>query len=360
MTYLQRLIAHLDGLPPFYRALLTLGQWMILAGTVEVLLRRVVMRLAERTSSHLDDILVQKMRWPIFFSVLLFGVQPVLQELLPDSTWVASTENLLLSLAIILWTVALTRSAEVLVEYGASRGGVLSIVNRRTQPIFDLAAKGVLLLGGVYFLMLAWEINVTGWLASAGVIGIAIGFAAQETLGNLFAGIFILTDAPYKLGDYLILEDGTRGRVTDIGLRSTRMLTNDGIEITLPNQEMANSRVTNESGGPFERARVRVLIEVGYGTDLAHARGVLLRAAAEVRHFQHADATLQPFVRWRAFNASGIEAEVVGWVLRSEDRESARNDAIVAVYDALNAAGIEIPFATHTVHLVSGGDADPS
>ena len=71
-------------------------------------------------------------------------------------------------------------------------------------------------------------------LALAGIVGIAIGFTAKDTLANLFSGVFILADRPYKMGDYVNLESGERGRVTHIGIRSTRILTRDDIEVTVP------------------------------------------------------------------------------------------------------------------------------
>jgi MscS family membrane protein len=86
---------------------------------------------------------------------------------------------------------------------------------------------------------------MTAWLASAGIIGIAVGFAAKDTLANLFSGVFILADSPYKLGDYVVLEDNSRGKVTQIGLRSTRMLTRDDVEVTVPNSIMGNTKIIN-------------------------------------------------------------------------------------------------------------------
>ena len=91
---------------------------------------------------------------------------------------------------------------------------------------------------------------MTAWLASAGVVGIAVGFAAKDTLANLFSGVFILADAPYKIGDYIVLDaTGMRGKVTQIGLRSTRLITRDDVEVTIPNSIMGNSQVINQSGG---------------------------------------------------------------------------------------------------------------
>ena len=84
----------------------------------------------------------------------------------------------------------------------------------------------LLLLGlFVYFFFLIWGINATAWVASAGILGIVVGFAARDTLANLISGVSIVADAPYKIGDYIVLDTGERGLVVSLGIRSTTGLT---------------------------------------------------------------------------------------------------------------------------------------
>lgn len=92
-------------------------------------------------------------------------------------------------------------------------------------PLIETIARVVLLALVVYFFFLAWNIDVTAWPASAGIVSLALSFAAKDTLSNLFASVSIASDATYKQGDYIVLETGERGMVTHIGLRSTRILT---------------------------------------------------------------------------------------------------------------------------------------
>ena len=100
-------------------------------------------------------------------------------------------------------------------------------------------------------------------------------FPIQE-VAYLFAGIFILTDAPYKIGDFVVLEGNLRGMVTQIGIRSTRILTRDDVEVTIPNSIMGNSKVVNESGGPHLKYRIRVKVGVAYGSDIDLVQNALL------------------------------------------------------------------------------------
>ena len=347
-----------SSLPLWATSLLRVLLPLAAAIAVDLAFQRGVRPMATRRLQTLDNKVLVPTRAALFATVFEVGLQPSLATLLGHPDWAVMAQRLLASPVILLWTVALVRLTESLVHESALRGKDGGFVNKHTQPLIETSAK--LLLGtlGAYILLDAWGQDLSVLLASATVSGIALGFAAQETLGNLFAGFFLFTDPPFKLGDYLVLADGTRGRVLDIRLRTTRLLTNDGVEITIPNREVANVRITNETGGPSERARVRVLVQVAFGTNLHTARSTLLDAARSVTFFQHPEPEHDVLVRWRAFKDSGIEAEVVGWIDNPSQRENATHDCVVAIYEGLAAADIRIPYTTHSVHLVGGAHQD--
>ena len=179
-----------------------------------------------------------------------------------------------------MWMVALLRVGRLVLGVISRNVDTLTFVEPRTLPLFEMILKVAGVGGFLYFVCIAWNIPLTSWLASAGVIGIAVGFAAKDTLSNLFAGIFIVADAPYKVGDFVVLDNTTRGQVLEIGMRSTRLLTRDDVEITVPNAVIANSQIVNQTGGPREKMRVRVKVEAAYGSDVDQ---VEKRAARERR-----------------------------------------------------------------------------
>jgi len=230
----------------------------------------------------------------------------------------------LATLATLLWAGAALRVGEVLLSSIGARGAADSVIQPRTLPVFDMLLKVAVLGAAVYFALLAWEIDLTAWLASAGIVGLAIGFAAKDTLANLFSGIFIVADAPYKVGDFIVLDGELRGRVTKIGIRSTRVLTLDDIEVTVPNAVIAASKIVNESGGPDIKQRTRVAVECAYGSDIDQVRAVLLACAQGVRHVVEAPG---PEVRFIELGASGLRFELRVWILDAviESFEVARN-----------------------------------
>ncbi len=187
-------------------------------------------------------------------------------------------------------------------------------------------------------------------MASAGIIGLAISFAAQDTLSNLFAGVSILADAPYKVGDFVVLETGERGRVTMIGIRSTRLLTRDDVEVTVPNSIMGNTKIINESGGPNEKQRIRVSVSVAYGSDIDQVRSVLLEIA---ENHSELCATPEPRVRFRNFGASGLDFDLLCWVSEPVLKGKMVDELNCSVYKRFIEEKIEIPYAKQDVYIKS-------
>lgn len=311
--------------------------------------RVVVARLAKHTSTGLDDALVEIVRRPVGWTVQLAACWLAFDVLNPGATleWVVGG---VLGCALIgLWTVGATRSSAALLDHLVRHSDHYTFVNVRTMPAFEFAAN-VFIYGGAAFLVCeAWHINTTGWLASAGVVGIAIGFASQDTLANLVAGVAILADAPYKLGDYLELDQtGTRGRVAEIGVRTTRLVTNSGVEVIVPNSVMASSRIINQSGGPSIHYRIAVDVTVAYGADLKQVRA-LVEGVARATPGVVADPP--PMVFFRAMGDHGLLLSVRVWIVEPRIQDNVIDALNSGLYDALRAAGLEIPFPKRDVYV---------
>ena len=196
--------------------------------------------------------------------------------------------------------------------------------------------------------MLIWDIDVTAWVASAGILSVVIGFAAKDTLGNLFAGIFIMADSPYKEGDYINLDTGERGFVRHIGIRSTRILTRDAVEITIPNSVIATSKIINESGGYSEQERIRITLSVAYGTKIEKAKEIMYNIAIESDSLSKDPL---PKVRFRTFGESGLNLQLLAWIDKPELRGRVIDELSTSIYNAFNEEKIEIPFPQRTVHI---------
>ena len=316
------------------------------------LLRRyainVFQTLSAHTQSDLDDDIIAALRPMVFSSVVWFGVivatksagftDGVLRFLAPF----ASTMIVLGILKAALTISGLIISA---LSRDDSRFKTFDI---RTEPLIVITSKIVLLLVGSYVALLIWGINPLGLLASAGIVGIAVGFAAKDTLANLFSGVFILADRPYKLGDYVNLDGGERGKVTHIGIRSTRILTRDDIEVTIPNGVIGNGKVVNESGGTHPKMRIRLNVQCAYEADLDYVEEVLMKlvlAHEEICSFP------TPRVRVRGFGDSGIDIQVMGWIEQPENRGRISHLLFKEIHRTFRELDLEIPYPKRDVYL---------
>jgi small-conductance mechanosensitive channel len=333
---------------PAVRAVAVLLVSVLAAKLIELLLCRVLLPLTVHTETELDDRLIKLVRRPVFYSALLVGMYIAARALEIDPTWQGVTTAAILTLAILLWTITGLRISATLLKGLSGLADRVTWLEARTLPLFDNLAKVVLFGAAVYAFLVIWQLDVMPWLASAGIVGIAIGFAAKDSLANLFGGLFIIVDAPYKIGDFVNLDSGERGQVTKIGLRSTRLLTRDDIEITLPNAQIANSKIVNESGGRWLKSRVSIEVGVAYGSDIDRVREILLEAAKSVKHVEEKPA---PRVRFRSMGDSALIFRLQCWIDEPVLRGRTIDGLNSAVYRMLTAEKIKIPFPQREVHV---------
>ena len=317
---------------------------VVAAYAIEFIINRTLLVIARKTKTSLDDVAIEAMRRPIFISVILAGLAWASNVGLQVG-WRSGWTAILKTIAIFVWTFAGLRIISAVLRGNLHRGGM---VQQRTIPVFDIVGKVVVIGTAVYFIFLAWDIDVTAWLASAGILGIAVGFAAKDTLANLFSGIFIIADAPYKIGDFIVLDGNLRGQVTAIGMRSTRILTRDDIEITVPNAVIGASKIVNEAGGPHVKQRIRVTVSAAYGSDVDKVREVLASCPKGIAgiSFDH-----EPQVRFREMGDSGLRFELLVWIEEPSARGQILDELHTVVYKSFYKAGIEIPFPKRDIYI---------
>ena len=322
----------------------------LVASLLSWLIFRVLKYLTSKTKSFVDDRLLAIAKPPVYYSLLITGFSAGINRMpLSDqlSDYIIFGFK---SLGVVIWMIASIRFTKIVLQQLAWGGNIKSIrlIQPQTLPLFDNLSKIIIVAVAVYIIFQIWGVDMTAWLASAGIVGIAVGFAAKDTLANLFSGVFILADTPYKIGDYVVLDGEQRGKVTHIGLRSTRLLTRDDVEVTVPNSIMGNSKVTNQSGGPHPKFRIRVKVGVAYGTDIDEVEEILMKIADNEPLVVESP---EPRVRFRQFGASSLDFELLGWIENPELRGRAIHSLNSAVYKAFNTANIEIPYAKQDLYI---------
>jgi small-conductance mechanosensitive channel len=336
------------GENPGLRQLVIIGTAIVIALFVRLLFVRVISVFTRKTVTDFDNRIAAELRTPLIATVILVGLILAYIEFQAPPQVDFFVLGLLKTFIALLWAVALMRVGRILLEVVSGMVDKIKFIEPKTLPLFEMILKVVVVGGFFYFVCIAWNVPLTSWLASAGVIGIAVGFAAKDTLSNLFSGIFIVADTPYKVGDFVVLDNTIRGQVLEIGMRSTRLLTRDDIEVTVPNAVIANSQIVNQTGGPHEKMRVRVKVEAAYGSDIDKVEEVLLGCVEGVEHIVHDPS---PRVRFRSFGASGLVFELLAWIEKPVFRGRVLHTLNGNVYKAFRQAGIEIPYSKQDVYV---------
>ncbi len=340
-------MAELVGPYPYLQAAIIALVFIFLGKVADWILSAMAGRIARRSSTRLDDDVVALLHRPIFLSFVLLGLALATQHVDMADMPEQITLSILKTIAILIWYNLFFGLITVLVREARKTSGS-KLVQSGMLALLQNAARIALIALAIYFVFLAWDIQVTAWLASAGIVGLALGLAAKDTLSNVFAGVSIVADAPYKTGDFIILESGERGIVTQIGLRSTRLLTRDDVEITIPNGILGNSKIINEAGGPSQKHRIRVAVGVAYGTDIDHVISTLESVEADNKGVCDDP---EPRVRYRHFFESSLDFQLLCWIEQPVDRGRLHHELNCAVYKAFIVNSIEIPFPQRDLHV---------
>jgi small conductance mechanosensitive channel len=225
-------------------------------------------------------------------------------------------------------------------------GRGLSAVLRRTHLdetarafVLTLFKYAILAVGGVAALGQV-GIDTTSLLASLGVAGLTLGFAAKDALSNIISGIFIFWDRPFVIGD-LIEINGNYGRVTAITMRSTRVVTVDGKLLAIPNSECANSTVASYTN--FPHLRLDVDVAIGVREDIDRARHLLLSLVTPDARFMDQPA---PVVVVTALNDYNVAVQLRAWIHDERTHIEVRTWLREQAFKLLVREGVELPFET--------------
>jgi len=213
-------------------------------------------------------------------------------------------------------------------------------VDQTSAAFLETALKyAVLIVGAVQSLATA-GINTAAVIASLGIAGLTIGFAARDALSNLISGLLIFWDRPFVIGD-LVEVEGNYGRVERITLRSTRIVTVDGKMLAVPNSTIINSTVTSYTN--FPHLRIDITVTVAVTENLDGAREVLLSLVRDDPAFMKDPP---PRVVVTALNDYSVSLQIQAWIDDEREHIPQRFALRERVFKAFTAAGIEMPFET--------------
>jgi small-conductance mechanosensitive channel len=339
-----------DWLNLFYSILLTL----IFGFLISRLVYFVVVKATARTETKYDDIFIEKVRRPIFVIIVTLGFQLGTVRLsLIEALVKLRVNRLAIAIYVAAAIVIVWHLVDVLVEWYQNE-----VEPKRADPhqvdtlllLLHRFARIILIMIGMIMLLSLYGINVNALIAALGVGSLAISLAAQDTLSNVISGIMIMMDQPFRVGDRIEIQTlGTWGDVVDIGLRSTRIRTNDNRLVIVPNNVISTDQVVNYTY-PDPRYRIQIELGVGYRQDIEKARGIIIdtvRKVAGVLPSKPVDALVVNMGEY------SITIQVRWWIQSYQDTRRMYDRVYTALMIALDEAGIEVPTSTYDVNIVN-------
>lgn len=321
-------------------------------------LSTIVHRFTRTTNTKLDDMLVRSLRAPLFTLILLIGFSVAFAQVALDAEWKYFIDGVLFIFYTLTIVLAVYRVVRDVLDWYLHEKAKSTETTLDEMLIPFVRRLLMLVLLAIAFVMILqyFNVQVTGFVATLGVGSLAVALAAQAVLGDLIAGFFVLLDQRYRIGDRIeLVDERVIGDVMDIGLRTTRLLTMDHRVVIVPNSMIAGRLVINHAY-PDPKLRVDLPIGVAYGSDIALVKRVLIEAMSNVEGVYR---DRKPDVVMTSFGDSALNLEMRCWINAFGDRPKMADRINVAAYNALNAAGIEIPFPQRVVyHRVNAGDIE--
>lgn len=319
---------------------------VVVAFVAKTVLRQVLKPLTKKTKTKIDDLIIKSISSIIFYVVVILGFKIGIQHFDFGTEIYSSLVNSLFILIVVVMILRIiTNFSRHWLEEWASK--TESTADDRLIPLVAKILKVITIVLGIFFIFDTWNINLSPLLATAGIAGIAIGFAVRDSLANILGGIQLVLDKTFKVGDKVQLDSGEMGVIQDIGIRSTKLKTYDNEVIFIPNGILANTKVKNFTV-PDLSIRVNVNFGVEYGSDPEQVRNVVLDA---IRKVDTVIEEPEPAVHFMNMSDFSLDFVARVWVQNYADAYSTKLKVTDEIYKALNKNKIGIPFPTHTVYM---------
>jgi len=338
------------GLNPYFRAILSFVIFFLVAKLIYFILTHLVVRWTKRTATQIDDIILSRIKTPVYYLIILAGIATAF-NFLPFSQLVKEIfSKILASLVIGIACYLAAFFINLLIRtWFTQRKTVMG--KTKWQELIMISRK---ILNFIIFILLLifilnlWGVKVTALVASLGIAGFIVGFALKDVFANIFGGVALIADRSFKMGDFIKLESGEVGEVIDIGLRSTRIKSFDeGNEIIIPNNTLVTTKITNY-GRPAINLKMVIKIGVAYGSDIKKAKQIILSCLEKTEGILKDPPPRVYFMEMADFS---LNFRVVFWVHNYRDRFDIQDNVVSDAYEELQAQGIKIPFPTRTIHI---------
>ncbi|MHC1604613.1 MAG: mechanosensitive ion channel family protein [Candidatus Methanofastidiosia archaeon] len=330
-------------------AIFILVVFLLLSKIISLIYKKLFLKIAQKTKTTVDNQIVEATEKPVIYFVLTIGAKAVISAIDLEGSAIATINNILSSLMIIIFALIIIKSIDILINDWGKKW-LAKTRSKYGDTLFPMARRMIKILIYIFALIVIldmWGVKVAPLLAGMGIAGLAVGFAVQDSLKDMISGVNLMLDKAYKVGDKVKIDTGETGIIYDISLRSTRIRTYDNNVIIIPNSKMASSKIINYAQ-PRSRERGQIPFGVIYGSNVEKTRKAALEALKSVEGILEDPP---PAVEFLELADSSLNFRALFWVESFEVKWGVERAVVQKIYEKLNEEGIEIAFPTRTLHI---------
>ncbi len=307
---------------------------------------RIITGLSKKTRTVLDDLIAKAIRTPLNLAAIIIAAFVSIYLIKLPPKYLKIIEGTLFVLTVLLATIAINNVFRALLQWVQETSEKKEFL-RRFLPLLDIGEKIFVWTAALMIILKRFNYDISSLIVSMGVGSLAIGLAAQDTLSNMFGGLMLLFDQPFRVGDRIKLESGEFGDVLEIGLRSTKIKTVENYVLVVPNSQLIKSKVLNYYM-PEGRSIGKINVGVSYDSDPERVREILVKSALEVEDVMKDPA---PSAFFTGFGDFALEFLLVFSVDDPKKVFSTKDKVNEKILANFRKEGIEIPYPIQTLYI---------
>lgn len=320
---------------------------IIVAKIIYWVIGKYVKRITEKTASKLDDLLIDKLEEPIVYAIGILGFYWGFQRL----TFGSGVDGFFSHMFTFLFTLNITwlvvRTVDALVEEY-----IVPLVEKsesdlddQLMPLIRKLFKAILWSMGIIIGLNNAGFDVAALIAGLGIGGLALALAAQDTVKNIFGGIMVYLDKPFKISDRIVIS-GHDGVVEEVGIRSTRIRTLEGRQITIPNAQFSESPIENISREPSRKIVLNLGLTYETSPEGMEKAMQMLKEIAE----SHPSTEEDILVSFNNLGDFALGILFIYYIKAGEDILQTQTDINITILKRFNAEGLEFAYPTQTIY----------
>lgn len=339
----------------------TIGQWAIalgillasfvLAKLIYWIFGNVIKKITDRSKTKIDDIIVDTLEQPVIFGLTIFGLWYGIHQLVfPDNInlWITNVYHVLIAITV-TWLVARLVDAIIKEYLIPLTEKTESDMDDQLIPVIRKGLRSVIWILGIIVALNNAGYDVAALLAGLGIGGLALALAAKDTVANIFGGVTIFTDKPFKMNDRIKIS-GFDGTITEIGIRSTRLKTLDGRIVTIPNSKFTGGLVENVSLEPWRKVVLNLGLVYDTPADKMQLALDLLNEIAK----SNENIDEEPITGFNKFGDSALGIIFIYYIKKGADILKTQSEINLEIMKQFEANGLEMAYPTQTVYTKKG------